>query len=133
MAIYGIGAYYNGTDDVSEEFVNKNLACIGWDASDAPTLHLMLRYIKVGDIIYIKSAPIGQGLRVKAIGIVADNSIVIDPIIKTGITMKWIWTGNDVINVSDDKNNIRNNTLYEELDIVAQKEILSRLFKTVKM
>lgn len=131
MAIYGIGAYYDGTDDVSQDFVDRACAFVGWDIHTAPTLHNLLRYIKVGDIIYIKSAPIGQGLRVKAIGIVNSNSLVTDPL-GTGIPVTYIWTGNDIIPTAIDKYNVRNNTLYEEFDFIVQNEILQRLILNLR-
>lgn len=129
MAIYGIGAFHENITDVSVQFVKKNLACVRWDIIDAPSLYVLLGTIKVGDIIYIKSAPIGQGIRVKAIGIVVNTTLVHDPGLGTGVIMKWIWQGNELIKISDDKYNVRNNTLYEEFDPIAQKEILERLFQ----
>jgi len=131
MAIYGIGAYHDGTDDVSQDFITKNLACVGWSNASAPSLHTILKYIKVGDVIYIKSAPIGQGLRVKAVGIVTSNQLIADPDLGTGLPTKWIWQGNDIITPTNDKYNVRNNTLYEEFDAAIQKEILDRLFKNI--
>lgn len=72
MTIFGTGATYDR--DVSNEFIT-DVSCVGWDATEAPALHEILRFLKLGDIIYIKSAPIGQGIRVKGIGIVRDNTL----------------------------------------------------------
>ncbi|MDX2306172.1 MAG: hypothetical protein NW226_25410 [Microscillaceae bacterium] len=57
MAIFGIGATYDR--DVANEFISNQVVCVGWSETDAPALHEMLRTFKVGDIVYIKSAPIG--------------------------------------------------------------------------
>ena len=33
---YGIGAAYSsGTEDYTSTFINKGIACIGWDSKDA--------------------------------------------------------------------------------------------------
>ncbi|MCK9398526.1 MAG: hypothetical protein M0Q51_00845 [Bacteroidales bacterium] len=125
MAIYGIGAYYEGSTDVSGDFIDNELACVGWSKTDAPSLHEILRYLKVGDIIYIKSAPIGQDLRVKAVGIIIDNELVFNDELGTGVRVKWLWTGNEVLGDFHDKYNVRNNTLYEEFNKSIQSKILS--------
>ena len=75
MAIYGIGANFNKTD-VSQYFINNNVAGIGWGIKDAPDLHQFIKSLKVGDIIYIKSYSPSAGLIIKAIGIVKDDDII---------------------------------------------------------
>ena len=74
MAIFGIGATYEGYD-VSKQFIVDSIACVGWSISDAPAIHEILRCLKVGDNMYIKTSPIGQGIRIKAVGIVIDNTL----------------------------------------------------------
>lgn len=112
MAIFGIGASY-GKLDVSNEFITNSVACIGWDKTEASSLHEILRFLKLGDVIYIKSAPIGKGIRIKGIGIVRDNTLrkVLD--LGTGVSVTWVWTGYENLGTIDDKYNVRNNTLYE--------------------
>lgn len=132
MAIYGIGAYYEGTTDVSEDFIEKELACIGWSESDAPSLYQVLKYIKVGDIVYIKSAPIGLGLKVKGVGIVIDNKFIEDDDLGTGVKVKWLWTGNESLGEISDKYNVRNNTLYEEFNKTIQLKILSLIINKLQ-
>jgi hypothetical protein len=61
MAIYGIGASYS-QEDVSQEFIRKGLAYVGWSEADAPPLHAVLRHFKVGDVVYIKAHPPSVGL-----------------------------------------------------------------------
>ncbi|MGE0568699.1 MAG: hypothetical protein AB7O73_12175 [Bacteroidia bacterium] len=132
MAIYGIGAYY-GTTDVSDSFIAKGLAYVGWNKSEAPSLHEILRYIKIGDMVYIKSAPIGQGLRVKAVGIVIDNELITDNDLGVGIKINWLWTGHEILDEIDDKNNVRNNTLYEEYSKHVQLQIINLLTKKIQL
>src|SRR5690242_16823235 len=75
MAIYGIGAFYDGTTDVSPEFLAQGVACVGWSREDAPVFHRLLGHIKVGDIVYIKAHPPGRALIVKGVGIVRDETV----------------------------------------------------------
>lgn len=131
MAIFGIGATYDNYD-VSNDFIENNVACIGWDLTDAPALHEILRCLKVGDIIYIKTSPIGRGIRVKGVGIVIDNTLQQIEGLGTGVSMRWVWSGYENIGKIDDKYNVRNNTLYEEFNKTVQNYILNLMFKKMK-
>ena len=55
MAVFGIGAMYSGTEDMSHEFIRNSVACIGFAPSDAPALHLQMSKVKAGDVMFIKS------------------------------------------------------------------------------
>mgnify|MGYP001076144261 CR=1 FL=1 len=129
MAVYGIGAMYGRNIDKKSEFLANHCACIGWKEEEAPALHKMLRKIKVGDFIYIKSfAVMKKELRVKAVGIVINDEREKDNLGK-GVTVKWLWDCGDtpeVINITDEvyKNNVFNNTLYEEFNFNIQEKIL---------
>jgi len=74
MAVFGIGAYYDC--DVSSDFVNEECACIGYGKTEASSLYEMLRRIKKGDIIYIKSYTIKNStVVIKALGYVIGRNI----------------------------------------------------------
>ena len=131
MAIFGIGATYENYD-VSNQFIANSIACVGWSISDAPAIHEILRCLKVGDIMYIKTSPIGQGIRVKAVGIVIDNTLEQKNNFGTGVSVKWLWNGYENIGRIDDKYNVRNNTLYEEFNKEVQTFILNLVFQNLK-
>ena len=130
MAIFGIGAHYDG-QDVSDDFVANKVACIGWSEADAPAVYEVMKHFKVGDIVYIKSAPIGHGIRVKAIGIVDDNKMRSVAGLGEGVGIKWVWSGHENLGTIDDKYNVRNNTIYEEYSRAVQNEILKLLFSRI--
>jgi hypothetical protein len=128
MAIYGIGAYYD--EDVSDEFINNNIIGTGWTVVDAPELHEYFRSLKVGDIVYIKSAQFGQDIVVKAIGIITDNVILnatTHRLTEIGRNVRWVSTERFTISIPAEKNNVRSNTLYEEFHPLVQQEIISRI------
>jgi hypothetical protein len=127
MAIYGIGAYYD--HDVSSDFIKNNLVGVGWGKSSAPELHEYIKSLKVGDIVYIKAAFGGADITVKAIGIITDN-IILDlqssnNLVEIGRNVKWISTRKFTIPKPDEKNNVRNNTLYEEFHPIVQDKIIA--------
>ena len=132
MAIYGIGAMYNGTDDVSHNFIQAQMACIGWPPEEAPALHEMLRYIKPGDIIYIKSHPPNVGLIIKSVGIVVGNQVQNNPTLGHGVAVRWIWEGEHRVGPINDRYNVRNLTLYEEFNFDIQQTVLNLLISRVQ-
>jgi len=131
MAIYGIGSSYEDSKiDMTNKFIQEGVACIGWDYDDTPPLHNMMRKVKVGDIIFIKSYYQYKELRIKAVGIVVNDNIrSIKNFGKACIDIKWIWTGQEQIDKKNDKyDNVRTLTMYEELNPEIQKRILQLLF-----
>jgi hypothetical protein len=134
MAIYGIGAYYT-TDDVSEEFVNRGVACIGWRPEEAPAVHRLLEHIKTGDIIYIKAHPPGRALTVKAVGIVENERLEnFGEPLGRGLHVRWLWTGPAETwpEPPEERYNVRANTLYEEFSPAMQTRILDLLFSAFR-
>lgn len=119
MAVWGIGAYYRGAKkaDKTSDFIANEAAFIGWSENDAPSLHQMMKSIKIGDIIYIKSLSQKRGspnnLIVKAIGVVTDTKKQTSASLGTGI--KVLWKDNfapfDIVLTSQIyKNNVFNET-----------------------
>lgn len=128
MAIFAVGAYYD--EDVSNDFIENNIAGPGWKKTEAPELTQFIRTLKVGDILYIKSvSPSSKDIVVKAVGVVYDDTIIEDStIVSSGRNIKWLITDSFRISKPKEKNNVRLNTMYEEFHPVVQKEILDRLF-----
>lgn len=130
MAIYGIGAYYDR--DVSNDFIKKKLAGVGWSSSDAPELHKFIASLKVGDIIYIKAfAPNSAYIIIRAIGLVRDDVILNNRssggLVRAGRHVVWKATKEFRIRKPRERNNVRSNTLYEEFHPAVQAQILKRL------
>ena len=128
MAIYGIGAYYS--QDVSEEFIKNSFVGTGWDISTAPELHEYFKSLKVGDIVYIKSANFGNDISVKGVGVIIDNIILTSSnhrLTEIGRNVKWLFTTKFTIQRPSEKNNVRSNSVYEEFHPSVQKEIINKL------
>jgi hypothetical protein len=135
MAIYGVGAFFDG--DVSDDFITNSLVGVGWDENDAPELQEYFKSLKVGDIVYIKSKPIGRAdITVKGIGIIRDNAILTikdkNGLINTGRNVEWLTTDHFVIPRPTEKNHVRENTIYEEFHPEVQKEIFKRIKMALK-
>jgi hypothetical protein len=130
MSIYGIGAFYDS--DVSDQFILANLVGVGHNFQDAPELHQFIRSLKVGDIIYIKAFPPSMHqIIIKAIGIIVDDSILeaanTNNLVCCGRRVRWVTKKQFSIPKPTERNNVRQNTMYEEFHPVVQKEIINRI------
>ena len=128
MAIYAIGAYYD--EDVSGDFISNNIAGPGWGINEAPELHQFIRSLKVGDIVYIKSAsPSSADIIVKGIGVIENDEVVTtSSVVSAGRNIKWLVKDHFRITKPSEKNNVRLNTMYEEYHPAVQSEILNKIF-----
>lgn len=135
MAIYGIGANYDG-EDVSQTFIDDSIVATGWDSDLAPDLHEYFREINIGDIVYIKSCSWSSDISVKAIGIVIDNQILTPAgghqLVEIGRNVKWLYTDFLVLDrPSNQKNNVRANTIYREFHPDIISSIMSIVNKSI--
>lgn len=135
MAVWGIGAYYKGSNpkDKTKDFLNDGCAYIGWDEAKAPALYRMFDSIKAGDLIYIKSlVPKEKQLRIKAVGIVINTEKKISSSLGTGIPVSWKQDFKPItITVTPQiyRNNVFSNTLFEEFNKVIIQKLVNELIK----
>ena len=132
MAVWGFGSMYGGKDEKLGTFIKDKCVCIGWKEDEAPALHQMLKKIKTCDWVYVKSLNKTKGiLLVKAIGIVNDDTIT-DYNDGKGVSVNWLWHSHSPIEINLTpaiyKNNVFNNTLYEEYNLDIQKKLLEAIF-----
>jgi len=137
MAIYGIGAKYDGYD-VSMDFIQDNIVATGWDSVSAPDLHEYFKEIEAGDIVYIKACSYSSNITVKAIGIVQDDQILNktsrNPLIEIGRNVRWIHIiPFVVVKPSNQKNNVRANTIYREFHPKLISAIMTIVNKSLTM
>jgi len=130
MAIYGIGAFYS--EDVSEKFISNNLVGVGWSDQDAPELHQYIHSLKVGDIVYIKAFPPSLNqIIVKAIGIIIDDSVLdkkmTNGLVECGRKVRWFSKEPFSIPKPIERNNVRQNTMYEEFHPEIQTLIINKI------
>jgi hypothetical protein len=136
---YGIGAAYSsGTEDYTSTFINKGIACIGWDSKDAPAFHEILRQINIGDIVFLKSFSPKAGLYIKAIGLVSSSKILqpneteylgyareVAWKFRALKQNQWLWLGR----LQDKYDFMRGGTMYIEMNPDVQTKIIAELLK----
>lgn len=134
MAVWGIGANLGGSVDISNDFVNRKIAYLGYKKEDAPVFYEMLKEISLGDIVYIKSLPIGgSNLHIKNVGIVTRELSDVVQYIDGGtkndtLGVKWFDLQMDLyIDECDKKYTARSTSIYREYSSFVIKEILNRM------
>lgn len=125
MAIFGVGAHYE--EDVSEQFISQDCACVGWSESDAPPAHSILRQLRTGDIIFIKSFTPQGGLTIKGVGVVTEGKVRDIPNLGACVPVRWVWTGQVHVGKLEDKWPVRSVTIYEEHHPVIQARVIGLL------
>jgi len=127
MAIYGIGANYDRNRDVSQDFIDNNIIGTGWTLEEAPDIHQFIKSLKVGDIVFLKSSSIRtHEIIVKAIGVINNNEIPVHQIIQIGRNVTWLLKDEFRLPESG-KNNVHQNTIFEEFDPEIQQEIINKI------
>ena len=112
MAIFGVGAYWDR--DKIGNFIHHNVAVIDWRQKDAPGLHQIMRHMKVGDIVYLKSISLRNSrLIVKAVGIILDDEILEAANLKSltggnlGRNVGYLWEGSEDFPIIKDKEPVK--------------------------
>jgi hypothetical protein len=125
MAIFGIGARYE--TDVTQDFLSRGVACVGWAEKDAPPAHAILRQLRTGDLIFIKSWTPQTGLTIKAVGVVKEGRPQSVKDLGVGVPVQWVWSGEVRIGKLEDKWPVRTVALYEEQHPLVQARVIALL------
>lgn len=125
MAIFGIGAHYE--NDVSGDFLKHKCACVGWQEEHAPPAHDILRHVRTGDIMFIKSFAPHVGLTIKAVGVVTEGRTRPYQNLGTGVPVRWVWTGEERLGKLDDKWPVRSVTIFEEHHPIVHARVIELL------
>ena len=128
MAIFGIGAYYDS--DVTEDFLKQGYACVGWSEEEAPPAHSILRHLRTGDIIFIKSYTPKYGLTIKAVGIVKEYKVQDVNGLGSCVPVHWVWQGVEKVGILDDKWPVRSVTIFEEQHPEVQNRVINLLLNS---
>ena len=134
MAIFGIGANFDNRD-VLDIFISCSFIGIGWGIEFAPDLYEFIKSLKVGDIVYIKSfSPSSTNIKIKGIGLISNSEILneetSDGNLKIGRNVLWCCKEKFELEIPKGKNNVRNNSIYEEFDPEVQTVILEKILNS---
>lgn len=136
---YAFGSNYSGSEEKMSDFVSNEVACIGWNPTEAQPLHQLMSSINPGDIIFLKSYPPQAGLYIKAIGIAYDTETTFNiPNLGFGKKVKWLWSAENeseyikMGHLRDKYDNMRNGSIYIECSSIVQKVIIDKIVSLLK-
>ncbi len=119
-AVFGIDE--RGT----QGFIENGLVCLPYSDNGMPDLHCTVSAMRRADIVFIKRCEPNASLHIRAVGIVqSDFPITSDDAVCQ--TVEWVWQGELVLENFDETLSLCGEPLYEEHNIVVQRQIVDLL------
>jgi len=115
----------------AQGFIDKSIFCLPQSSFGKPDIHGTVAPIKSEDIVFIKHS-IANGLNIKAIGVVRSDA-PIDKADRVCMPVEWVWRGNKTLVDFEEVQTLHNEALYEEHDILVQREIINLLPEEFQM
>lgn len=119
-AIFGI------EEHIAQGFLDKSIVCYPHSPDSKPGFHSIVSSIRNKDLVFIKRCTPESSLHIKAIGIVqSDYPTGSDP--GVCLPVEWVWQGEKVLDNLDEVLSLCGDELYEEHNIMVQREIIDLL------
>lgn len=119
-------AFFGIEERDAQGFFNKGIVCVPHSPDGKPDVHGTVSAIRNEDIVFIKRCAPRSSLHIKAVGIVrSDFTTESDPGICSPV--EWVWRGEKVLENFDEELSLCGNALYEEHNILVQREIINLL------
>ncbi len=119
-------AFFGFEERNAQGFLDKSIVCLPRSPDGKPDLHSIVSAIKSEDIVFIKHCTPQSSLHIKAIGVVrSDYPTESDLGICSPVV--WVWQGEKVLDNFGEVLSLCGNALYEEHNILVQREIINLL------
>lgn len=110
----------------AQGFIDKSIVCLPHALDGKFDVHGIVSPIQNEDIVFIKHCTTQSSLHIKAIGVVqSDFPTKIDS--ELCLPVEWVWQGEKVLENFDEILSLCGSALYEEHDILVQREIINLL------
>jgi hypothetical protein len=120
-------AAFFGIDELKAQgFIDRNVVCLPHSSDGKIDLHSVVSPIKNEDIVFIKHCTPELTLHIKAIGVVKSD-YPSESDLGICLPVEWVWRGEKVPENSDEVLSLCGEDLYEEHNILVQKEIIDLL------
>lgn len=119
-------AFFGIEERNAQGFLDRGVICYPRSPEGETDLHNIVSPIKTGDVVFIKHCMPEFSLHIKAVGIVlSDYSSESD--LGVCLPAEWVWQGEKVLDEFDEILSLCGNALYEEHNILVQREIIDLL------
>ena len=110
----------------AQGFLDKSIVCYPHSPDGKPDLHSIVSAIKNEDIVFIKHCTSQSSMHIRAVGVVlSDYPTEGNPGIC--LPVEWVWQGEKILENFDEVLSLCGNALYEEHNILVQREIINLL------
>ncbi len=110
----------------AQGFLDKSIVCLPRSPDGKSDLHSIVSAIKNEDIVFIKHCTPQSSLHIKAIGVVLSDYPT-ESDLGICLPVEWVWQGEKVLENFGEVLSLCGNTLYEEHNILVQREIINLL------
>jgi len=110
----------------AQGFLDKSIVCLPHSPDGKLDLHSIVSSIKNEDIVFIKHCTPQSSLHIKAIGIV-QSDYPTESDLGICLPVEWVWQGEKVLDNFGEILTLCGNALYEEHNILVQREIINLL------
>jgi hypothetical protein len=119
-------AFFGIEEHNAQGFLDKSIVCLPRSPEDKPELHSIVSDIKSEDIVFIKHCKPQSSLHIKAIGVVLSDYPT-ESDLGICLPVDWVWQGEKVLENFGEVLSLCGYALYEEHNILVQREIISLL------
>lgn len=121
-----MAAFFGIEERNAQGFIDKSIVCLPHSPDGKLDLHSVVSAIKNEDIVFIKHCTPRASLQIKAVGVVrSDYPDERSP--EVCLPVEWVWQGEKVLDNFDEILSLCGNALYEEHNIIVQREIINLL------
>ena len=110
----------------AQGFLDKSIVCLPRSPDGKSDLHSIVSAIKNEDIVFIKHCTPQSSLQIKAIGVVLSDYPT-ESDLGICLPVEWVWQGEKVLENFGEVLSLCGNALYEEHNILVQREIINLL------
>lgn len=119
-------AFFGIDERNAQGFIDKSIVCYPHSPDGKSDLHSIVSAIKKEDIVFIKHCTPQSSLHIKAVGVVRSDYPT-GSVLGICLPVEWVWQGEKILENFDEVLSLCGNALYEEHNIVVQREITNLL------
>jgi hypothetical protein len=119
-------AFFGIEERNAQGFLDKSIVCLPHSPDGKSDLHSIVSAIKNEDLVFIKHCTPQSSLHIKAIGVV-QSDYPTESDLGICLPVEWVWQGEKVLENFGEVLSLCGNALYEEHNILVQREIINLL------
>jgi hypothetical protein len=113
-------------------YIDRRTVCLPYTKSGTVDLHGVVSAIRREDIVFMKHATPHFSLCINAVGVVRSDC-PIESYPDVCLPVEWVWQGEKILDNLDEELSFCGNALYEEHNIMVQREIINLMPKKYQL